>query len=61
MNGVKGIPQEWLTKVETASRRNFAESAALLTGTAKEIREKDLARASKVRSIQDEIFAYDKN
>jgi len=61
MNGVKGIPQEWLTKVETASRRNFAESAALLTSIAKEIREKDLARASKVRSIQDEIFAYDKN
>ena len=61
MNGVKGIPQEWLTKVETASRRNFGESAALLTRIAKEIREKDLARASKVRSIQDEIFAYDKN
>lgn len=56
LNGVEGIPQEWISKVESASRRNFAESAKLLEGFAREIREKDLARSSKVKIVQDKVF-----
>lgn len=52
MNGVSGIPQEWLTTVETASRRNFKESAALMSSIAREIREKDLARVGQVKGFK---------
>lgn len=57
LNGVNDIPTEWLSKVESASRRDFRESSALLTKIAREIREKDLRRDVHIKEIQDEIFS----
>lgn len=61
INGVQGIPQEWLVTVEKASQRNFEQSAALLSNITREIRKKDIARTNQVKKMQDEIFAHDKH
>ncbi len=56
LNGVSGIPSEWLSTVEKASRRDFAKSSALLTGIASEIQNRDKARQEHLIRIQNEIF-----
>lgn len=57
MNGVQGIPSEWLLRVESASRRDFAHSANLLAGISRQIREKDIQRQNMISKIQQEVFA----
>jgi ADP-ribosylglycohydrolase len=57
LNGVSGIPSEWLSTVEKASRRDFAKSSALLTEIASEIQKKDKARQENIIKIQSEIFS----
>ena len=56
LNGVSGIPSEWLSTVEKASRRDFAKSSALLTKIASEIQNRDKARQEHLIRIQNEIF-----
>lgn len=56
LNGVSGIPSEWLSTVEKASRRDFAKSSALLTEIASEIQNRDKARQEHLIRIQNEIF-----
>jgi hypothetical protein len=57
LNGVSGIPSEWLARVESASRRNFEASSKFLAEIAREIREKDLRRIAQVEKIQREVFS----
>jgi ADP-ribosylglycohydrolase len=57
LNGVSGIPSEWLSRVESASRRNFEASSKMLAAIAREIREKDLKRVAEVEKIQRELFS----
>ncbi|MBU3692318.1 MAG: ADP-ribosylglycohydrolase family protein [Candidatus Nanopelagicaceae bacterium] len=56
LNGVSGIPSEWLSKVEKESRRDFAKSSALLTDIAIEIQTKDKSHQELVSKIQNEMF-----
>ncbi len=57
LNGVAGIPQDWLSTVEKASHRDFSKSAALLVEIAREIRNKDQAHQTLVSKVQNEVFA----
>ena len=57
LNGVSGIPSEWLTRVESASRRNFEALSKSLAVIARDIREKDLKRVAQVEKIQREVFS----
>ncbi len=57
LNGVSGIPSEWLSTVEKASRRDFAKSSASLTGIALEIQKKDRAHHERISKIQSEVFS----
>lgn len=57
LNGVEIIPAEWLSKVESASRRDFSKSASLLVEISRQIRKKDVERQDVINKIQAEIFA----
>ncbi len=57
LNGVSGIPSEWLARVESASCRNFEASSKFLAEIAREIREKDSRRIAQVEKIQREVFS----
>lgn len=56
LHGASCIPSDWREIVERESKRDFSVTGELIARIAREIKDKDLTRAQKVRENQSSIF-----